>query len=169
MSKRPFYRRPGRSKPIATRLLANVEYDLNGGCWLFTGTMTRRGYGSIGVGDRKHDHAHRASWKVFRGDIPAGLFVCHRCDVPARVNPGHLFLGTPKENTWDMWSKGRGVRKNGGTFPAKISDQQVRELRRERAEKGTTYAALAAQFGISQALAYQIVSGNAHKTTEAAA
>lgn len=44
---------------------------------------------------------------MFVGPIPKGMFVLHKCDVRACVKPDHLFIGTKKDNTRDMMSKGR--------------------------------------------------------------
>ena len=64
------------------------------------------GYGYV----YQHGHKTTASrfvWEECFGVIPDGLFVLHRCDNPPCVNPDHLFLGTPKDNTQDMVAKGR--------------------------------------------------------------
>lgn len=36
------------------------------------------------------------------------MWICHRCDNPACVNPDHLFVGTAKDNAKDREAKGRG-------------------------------------------------------------
>ena len=78
--------------------------------------MGENGYGMLGrvQGSR---YAHRISWEIHNGDIPKGLLVCHRCDVKNCVNPEHLFLGTHKQNTADMFAKGRHVARGAQKHP----------------------------------------------------
>lgn len=78
----------------------------NTGCWLWTHGSLVAGYGVIQDGN-KSLKAHRVSYELFIGQIGKGLFVCHKCDTPACVNPNHLWLGTCKDNLRDAVKKKR--------------------------------------------------------------
>lgn len=107
---------PYRRRPWTERFWRYVNKDgpivreSLGACWLWTGYVTKQGYGHI-----KKDHtaggtmiaAHRASYELHVGPIHDGLFVCHACDNPPCVNPAHLWLGTTQDNTADKMAKGR--------------------------------------------------------------
>lgn len=98
---------PQQRIPIEDRLWPRVRKD-ESGCWLWTGAKKQGGYGKISAGgDNGWVLTHRVAWELTNGLIPAGLMVCHRCDVPACCNPGHLFLGTARDNMQDMIAKGR--------------------------------------------------------------
>jgi len=97
-------------------------------CWIWRGTSNANsGYGQFMVGGRKGKmtYAHRYSYEIHFGAIPEGIYVCHTCDNKVCVNPGHLFLGTPKENTQDGIRKGRIKRVKS----SKLTERQVLEIR----------------------------------------
>lgn len=78
----------------------------NTGCWLWTASLCRDGYGNFYDGKRVIG-AHRFSWQTYKGEIPEGLHILHKCDTPACVNPDHLSLGTHRDNMNDSLLKGR--------------------------------------------------------------
>ncbi|WP_370601162.1 HNH endonuclease [Pseudomonas nitroreducens] len=144
------------------------------GCFIYLGYRNADGYGRI----NRHGKvfaAHRYAWELVFGNIPRGLYVCHRCDNPACCNPDHLFLGTQSDNMADMRSKGRGswpgrkggINHHGEKNPkAKLSAEQVAWIRANHSKKkgselGT--CALAKRFGVNRNTIYWIVSGKCWK------
>lgn len=107
----------------------------------------------MNVGGRSGSNrlAHRVSWTLYRGEIPDGLCVLHKCDTPPCVNPEHLFIGTLQDNNADMAAKGRwsinGPRGlKGESHPqAKLTVQSVREIRAST----ETSTILARRYGVS--------------------
>lgn len=94
--------------------------DPNSGCWLWGGSEGTQGYGQFGVrvgGKSMPKLAHRVAWALYRGPIPDGICVLHRCDVRLCVNPDHLFLGSVPDNQRDMARKGRGTK---GRWPCGV-------------------------------------------------
>ena len=100
------------------------------GCWLWMLASDKDGYGKAKV-YRKYIRAHRWSWILHFGPIPSNLQVLHRCDVPACVNPDHLFLGTNLDNDKDKRNKGREYKLPIHRHP-KVTENDVREIRRLR-------------------------------------
>jgi hypothetical protein len=109
------------------RIEKKVERIPEGGCWVWMGTTTVRGYGQLISNNRKH-YAHRASYEAFIGEIPKGMHVCHACDNVYCVNPSHLFLGTQKQNLQDMAKKGRSTRGERNPM-AKLSKEDVEDIK----------------------------------------
>ena len=123
------------------------------GCWIWEKRLHNpRRYGLIGL-RQKDRYAHRFSWRLHRGEIPDGLYVCHKCDIPECVNPDHLFLGTQAENIRDRNNKGR-----GGT----VTESQVSEIRKLHAG-GECQKDLAMKYSIDPSQVSRIVNQRAWK------
>lgn len=84
-----------------------VRSDNPSDCWTWVGAINSNGYGQLNGPLGNRIYAHRASYEMFIGPIPKGLFVLHHCDNRKCINPSHLFIGTLKDNTQDAISKGR--------------------------------------------------------------
>lgn len=90
--------------------------------------------------------AHRLSFEMHIGPVPAGMCVCHRCDNRLCVNPAHLFVGTKGDNNRDTQAKGR--KPLGERHPnAKLTAAEVRAIR-SAFQQGATKIALARQYGV---------------------
>lgn len=161
--------------PLEERFWNHV--DKTSDCWIWTGPKRTTGYGQTHVWHKtrwKLEQAHRVAWELTNGPIPSGIFICHTCDVRLCVRPDHLFLGTARENTRDMVRKGRArggrhigaanyfaqhpeISRGERNGRAKLTEQQVTEIRQRRADGGTSQVELARQFGVSQGMISKIV------------
>ena len=130
---------------------------LSSQCLVWMRYKDRRGYGRVKMNGKNYK-AHRIMWQQVNGPIPEGMFVCHLCDHPSCVNPEHLFLGTPLDNTRDMEAKGRASHPRGERNGAsKLTEKEVQEIRMEYAKGGSSQRTLAARFGVAKTLVGNIV------------
>lgn len=93
---------------LMQRFEHHIEIVTESGCWIWTGRTDKHGYGSmseLGKNRGKVIRAHRFAYQQFVGEIPDGLFVCHRCDCKSCCNPKHLFVGTHQDNMDDLVEK----------------------------------------------------------------
>lgn len=153
------------SEPEASRFWSLV--DQSGECWLWPLSTQSQGYGQFTVGHRSR-LAHRVSWTIAFGPIPAGSEVCHNCpggDNPRCVRPSHLFLGSHTINMRDMQSKGR---HGASTHPeclargeangkSKLTAADVLSIRARLGH--VTHINLAREFGVSPGTIGFIASG----------
>ncbi len=144
-------------RPLYERFIEKIYKDKVTGCWFWTAHRTVRGYGTISDEKRRQKAAHRLSYEFFKGPIGT-LYVCHHCDRPSCVNPNHLFLGTPKDNTHDMMMKGKNFRGERCGM-AKLTNEDVFEIRRLVAEGKYYHREIGVMFGVSYQTIGKIIKG----------
>ena len=145
----------------------NTEQDFWGkvlktdSCWLWQGSLTHRGYGQASY-KNKNVRAHRLAYQFAKGEIPAGMLVCHTCDNPQCCNPDHLFIGTSKDNSDDMIKKGRARATRGRQRPlAKLSENSVRRIR--IVGNAISQRKIAKAIGVTQTVIGDVLLGRAWK------
>lgn len=118
------------------------------GCWMWTGSTNKQGYGQIRFGGKLRLSTH-VSLDLFSNGLPDGMCALHKCDTPLCVNPDHLFVGTQKDNMKDMSSKGRA---NGGS--RKMTIEQVKTIRSSK----QTQTSIASEYGLTQSAVSRILN-----------
>lgn len=154
-----------------------VDKSGDGGCWLWTMSLSEDEYGKcVFMGEQL---AHRIAYRLSMGEIPAGQCVLHTCDVRHCINPDHLFLGTRVDNNADRDRKGRaakGDQHGSRTMPdcrprgerhslAKLTDAQVIEIRDLYSNGNHTHRSLAKLFHVSHATIGDIIRFDTRKET----
>lgn len=92
-------RGPYAKPPAELRFWPKVDKQ-TGGCWVWTASKNKKGYGQICVGyGSRLMLAHRFAWELVIGPIPEGMQLDHKCHNPSCVNPDHLRLATNTENS----------------------------------------------------------------------
>ena len=119
-----------RSLTQKDRFLLKVAMPENKNeCWEWIGHKRKKGYGTMQFDNQKQEATH-ASYFLYVGEIPDGLYVLHHCDNPSCVNPDHLFLGTQKDNICDCMKKGRMPSRTGErNGRSKLSDDSAAAIR----------------------------------------
>lgn len=106
-----FYGSDGKLRDTARAFLQevfreNVEVRPNG-CWWFIDSRANVDFYRRFWWNGKTVAVHRFAYELWKGPIPAGMYVLHNCDERPCSNPDHLRLGTAKDNTGDMFIRDR--------------------------------------------------------------
>jgi hypothetical protein len=149
---------------LADRFEAKVERIPFMGCWVWTGATHERGYGIIGLGGRSrgNERAHRTAYRLYRGDIPEGKVMLHKCGNTNCVNPWHLEVGTQKENAQDKMRMGRHYQPNNNGSNAKwakLDNEKVSEILAAKGGVRGIGASLAKKFNVSPSTIYAVWLG----------
>lgn len=144
------------------RFWSKVDRKEPNECWIWKGSFKENGYPQLGVGSitngtRTMRMAHRLSWLIHFGEVPAGKFVLHHCDTPACVNPNHLYLGTNTDNMGDAARRDRIAHGVRHTY-AKLNPEKVRRVR-AMFKAGTNCNQIAEKMGVTSATIQQVIEG----------
>lgn len=164
MNSKEFLKSQGLSATVVERFWSKVIKTE--GCWGWLRSKNKAGYGKLGRGSRGDGwiFAHKVSWILHYGPIPAGKCVLHKCDNPECTRPDHLFLGTQLDNIKDMNRKGRHKSNSEAIsgekcYRAKLTPEQVIEIR----SRTETRKELAKQFGVGRHIIDCIKAGKTWK------
>lgn len=141
--------------------MMNVLCDVRSRCWLWQTDSAALQYGAFMFRGRK-TRAHRVAWFMATGHWPVTEeHVLHKCPGGGRrdcVNPEHLYLGGPVENTRDKLAHGRNNPPIGERARhAKLTTVDIPAIRARRAA-GETLISIAADYPIGLSAVHAIAT-----------
>lgn len=143
-----------RNEDVETRLRHYTRRE--GDCLVWVGRRNKDGYGQITV-EGKSMLAHRMAYMIWSGPIAAGQVVRHRCDNPPCIDPAHLELGAPIDNSRDMVQRGRSTY-GSRNASARLNETAVAAIR-SALDAGQPQRAIAREFGCGQSTVSRIARG----------
>lgn len=78
---------------------------LESGCWIWTGHVPDRRYGSIRDHLGRNYKVHRLTYQWAHGPIPDGMVIDHLCENKLCVRPDHLEAVTPRTNNRRIFNR----------------------------------------------------------------
>ncbi len=124
----------------------------------WTGGKTPAGYGGVFVGHRNHG-AHVVAYSLAHAiplDLLRGRVIRHQCHNPICVNPEHLLVGTPKQNSEDMVRAGRSPRGEKQHL-SKLNAEVVASIRIEYSAGKAYMRELAERHGVTLNAIFQVI------------
>ena len=149
------YQKAKRPTPesVAERFWAKVDMSLGPkACWIWMGAITTHGYGCTQHHGRVLG-AHKVSYLLTKGEVPAGMEIMHACDSRPCVNQAHLSVGTRQDNCEDKAAKGRHGIKPFAEH-RKLTPDKVLTIRSLRGKASS--GEVAAMFNITQSYVFGV-------------
>lgn len=126
-------------------------------CILWPFASTTAGYGSL-LFEGRIVGSHVVACEMAHGPAPAGMEASHSCHVSACFNPRHL--------RWKTHAANLAERVDVGTLPmgercyqARLTADDVREIRSVYAAGGTSLRLLGLDYGVSKRTIHAVVTG----------
>ena len=143
-------RKKRQNKDSAWRFWSKVDRSNTNGCWPWTSSKDKDGYGVFRYNARKI-MAHRIAYLFTYGYLPTNARICHTCDNPGCCNPNHLFFGSDSDNIIDCIVKNKHSN-------CKLKADQIMPIK-NAILNGATVKDVALCYNVSQTTIYYILNG----------
>lgn len=152
-------------RQCADKFWKRVTKHSDSECWLWMSHVDRDGYGHFQFRhnkDKQKIRAHRVSYMLANNCVvDSDVFVCHKCDNRACVNPNHLYLGDNNTNIADCVLRGRTARGVKNTN-SKLTEEQVLRIKLKLADSQSR-GSIAKEFDVSKSTISYIANNRTWK------